>query len=328
MKFCKIISGVVCMVFAVSSASVLGNVVADAVNLENLVTVNATATLENGLKYEVYKDHVAITDCDRSAEGEMMIPGMIEGLPVTSIKEYAFSGCSSLESITIPDNVTSIKEYAFSGCSSLESITIPDSITEIRWNAFEDCSSLESITIPDNVTSIRTYAFSGCSSLTAIHVDPENQNYMDIDGVLFSKDQETLVAYPVGNPNQSYSILDSVTFINEFAFYSCSFLASVTIPNSITSIGVCAFEGCSSLETVTISDSVTSIKEYAFSGCSSLASVTIPDSVTSIERYVFGGCSSLESITIQNPNCELSYFGISIPNTAIVYGYPNSTAQA
>ena len=84
---------------------------------------------------------------------------------VTSIGDSAYSRCSSLESITIPDSVTSIGGWAFSGCSSLESITIPDSVTSIGGWAFSDCSSLKSITIPDSVTSIGYSAFSYCRSL-------------------------------------------------------------------------------------------------------------------------------------------------------------------
>ena len=87
---------------------------------------------------------------------------------VTSIGDYAFTGCSSLTSITIPDGVTSIGDYAFSGCSGLTSITIPDGVTSIGDYAFSGCSGLTSITIGNGITSIGYYAFYGCSSLTSI----------------------------------------------------------------------------------------------------------------------------------------------------------------
>ena len=78
--------------------------------------------------------------------GEVVISDTInvdaEEIPVATIGSYAFSGCSSLTSITIPDSVASIGERAFYNCDSLTSIIIPDSVTSIGFYAFEGCSSL------------------------------------------------------------------------------------------------------------------------------------------------------------------------------------------
>ena len=88
---------------------------------------------------------------------------------VTSIGDYAFSGCTSLASVTIGHGVTSIAEGAFAFCTSLTSITIPDGVTEIGDYAFYYCTSLTTITIPDSVTSIGDFAFNYCTSLTTIN---------------------------------------------------------------------------------------------------------------------------------------------------------------
>ncbi len=165
---------------------------------------------------------------------------------VTSIGSSAFSDCISLTAITVPDSVTSIGKRAFLGCISLTAITIPDSVTSIGKRAFSDCRSLTAITIPDSVTSIDYGAFSDCRSLTAICVNYSNESYCDIDGVLFSKDESIIVAYPNAHSNE-YIIPDSVASIGSSAFSGCSSLTGITIPDSVTSIDQGAFSGCPNL---------------------------------------------------------------------------------
>ncbi len=238
---------------------------------------------------------------------------------VTIISEWAFSDCSGLTSITIPDGVTSIGSGAFSYCSSLTSITIPDSVTSIGDTAFFGCSSLTSITIPDGVTSIGYRAFYDCSNLTSITIP---------DGVTGIGDSAFDGCWSL----TSITIPDSVTSIGDSAFDGCSSLTSINIPDSVTSIGNNAFRYCNSLTSITVDENntayasqdgilynkdktqfvhipqkifgsvtipngITSIGNNAFHYCNSLTSITIPDGVTNIGELAFYDCSSLTGIT-------------------------------
>ena len=204
---------------------------------------------------------------------------------VTSIGDYAFSGCFGLTSLAIPSGVTSIGRNAFSGCGGLISITIPSRVTSIGEYAFSGCSGLTSITIPPGVTSIRGFTFSNCDGLTSITIPSSvktigREAFSGCDGLIN-------ITIPFG-----------VTTIGQEAFTGCQGLSSVTIPLSVTSIGYRCFTGCSELTSITIPSSVTSIGPGAFQFCSKLSSATILTGVTSIERSTFYGCTNLTAVTI------------------------------
>ena len=246
--------------------------------------------------YTVAVSYLGATPANYENEytGDVTIPGTVvyngKTYSVTSITNGAFSGCSGLTSVTIPESVTSIGAAAFSGCTGLTSVIIPNSVTTIGSSAFFDCSSLPSITIPNSVTSIDRYAFSGCTSLTSITIP----NSVTSIGINLFYCCSGLTSVTIGN---------GLTDISSFAFAGCSNLSSVNIPESVTSIGSYSFMSCSSLTSVTIPKSVTSISNGAFYGCKVLANVIIPNSVTTIGEYVFKDCTGLTSITsyIQEP---------------------------
>jgi hypothetical protein len=255
------------------------------------------------------------------------IPQTIQGLPVVSIGNSAFSDRPyRFRTIAIPDSVIEIEHEVFFNCTSLIQIfvyennsnyssdngvlynknktiliqcplgkigvfTIPNSVTSIKWGAFDNCDRLTSINIPSSVTSIGSTNrnFHNCISLSSINVDAVNSNYSSQDGVLYNKAKTTLIQYPAGKRDISFTIPHSVTTIGNEAFFTCKSLASVTIPESVTSIENSAFAS-SVLTSIIIPNSVISIKDYAFKDCNKLISVTFQGTISSVnfsDKFAF-----------------------------------------
>ena len=234
----------------------------------------------------------------------------------------------NIKKVVIEDGVTSIGEYAFSGCRSLTDITIPGSVTSIGDSAFEWCTGLTSIEIPEGVTSIGEFVFFSCYKLTEVFLENGSKltsgnlgvdesiigtywNEGDLtwtltaDGTMTISGSGAMKDYSYDSPACDNSnikkvvIEEDVTSIGNGAFSGCSSLTGITIPSSVTSIGNGAFSGCSSLTDITIPSSVTSIGESAFESCTDLTSITIPKSVTSIGSNVFGGCTALTEVLLE-----------------------------
>ena len=238
---------------------------------DKVVEKGYTYWIEDNLTWKLYEDGTlnisgtgAMKDYDSddspATQKKDSVKKVVIEDDVTSIGNYAFSGCSSLTDITLPSSVTSIKSCAFYKCSQLASIEIPSSVTSIGNSAFRNCTGLTSITIPESVTSIGDSAFRNCTGLTSI------------------------------------TISDRVTSIGNYVFWGCSNLTSIVIPDSVTSIGELAFSDCSSLTSITIPDSVTSIGYAAFSDCSSLKIISLSCKST-LKKSDFGDQADLVSYT-------------------------------
>jgi len=244
----------------------------------------------NGIKYTKTSDTtVAVAGLADQSLTTVDIPSVIilkgKEYAVTSINQQAFSGCSSLKSVTIPGSVTSagmltflnctsltdveilegvksISAGMFLGCSSLTNIVIPNSVTIIDFYAFSGCTSLTSITIPNSVTNISNIAFAACSmtfyapactSLTSINVAEGNANYSSEDGVLYNKEKTELILCLPGKTG-TLEIAEGVTSIPSGAFSSCPGLTGITIPASVTSLQAMALNGCTNLSSITVAE--------------------------------------------------------------------------
>ena len=153
---------------------------------------------------------------------------------ITSIGYGAFSATNdypnNLTSIDLPENLDSIGQFAFNNCP-LNNITIPENVTYIGFCAFQ-LTALSSVTIPANVISSLDMVFSSCANLSSINVDFDNPRYISLDGILYTKQMDTLVNYPMGITNQTFTIPNSVTQISVWFGIHNSYLTSLTIPDN------------------------------------------------------------------------------------------------
>ena len=181
---------------------------------------NKLIQVENGVWY-VDK---WVVDCDTSVTDVSLRDN------TAGFGDSAFSGCSSLTNITIPNVVTAIGNYVFSGCRSLTSITIPSNVTSIGNSAFYNCSNLTNITIPSCVTSIGISAFSNCSGLVDMT--------LPFVGNSFEGTANTNFGYIFGTSNYTYNAsyvpksLKTVTVtgngkIDENAFYGLDWITVI-----------------------------------------------------------------------------------------------------
>ena len=241
------------------------------------------------------------------------------------------AGCKNT---TIPNSVTSIGDYAFTGCSGLTSVTIPNSVTTIGYEAFSGCSGLTSVTIPNSVTTIGNKAFVYCSGLTEIYslaIAPPEISESTFFGYDYNCYQATLYvpmssveAYRSAeywcNFTNIVGIMDDF-IVNEVKYHpmdsgSASVVGYVedegydgwelVIPETVThddftftvtEVADGAFDGCYDLASVVIGDGVESIGENAFQGCTALTSVTIGSGVISIGSKAFNYCNALRTVT-------------------------------
>ena len=205
-------------------------------------------------------------------------------LPSTlkSIGKYAFCHFVVVEDLSfLPEGLESIGDYAFSFCNSLANVVIPEGVTTIGYNVFYTSYSLTRVALSSTVARIDPGDFcSDCPLLTSIDVSDKNPNFKSIDGVLFTRECDTLIRYPPGLTNTTYSIPSSVKAIGDYAFSDSKYLTEVSVPSSVESIGNYSFQGCRGINPGATLGHVKSIGNGAFSSCDFPDSITIPASVT------------------------------------------------
>ncbi len=302
---------------------------------ENDVVSYLTYEYSSGL---LYGEGFVIKDCDTSISGDVVIPDIIDGYPVISVGNQAFSGCHNITSVTIPDTVKNIGSSAFSNCNNIKSVTVGAGVKSMPSNAFgksverievsENNSTFSSdeygvvynkdktelriypsgnrqtvYTIPATVTKILSDSYSArisfSENLAFIHVDDNNAVYSNDEyGVLFNKDKTKLIRCPRNLIYTEYEIPDGVISATEGAFYGCKNLTKVTMGKDMTAVGTSLFSNCTNLTDVIMHNKITTIQQSAFYGCEKLENVDIPESVELIGSSAFNSCVKLDAILL------------------------------
>lgn len=197
--------------------------------------------------------------------------------------------------------VTTIDEGALWACGAT-TINLPSTITTIGGWAFEECQHITTLNIPASVTSIGQSAFYGCNSLTALNVAPANTSYCTVDGVLFTKDMTTLMAYPAAHGTASYTVPASVTTIDGYAFCYAD-VTDVSLPAGLTTLTYSTFYACPNLTDIRMNEGLQTIAQSAIGDCPKLVEINIPASVTYINAPC-DRCSNLKRINVAAGNTE------------------------
>lgn len=245
-------------------------------------------------QYEIVGDAVKITRFIGSAT-VVKIPDTIEDTPVAIIGRKSFSQSRDFTAVILPKTTKIIESEAFFNCSWLRHITIPEGVDRIDEGAFAGCALTE-VFLPASVTHFSNAAYQ-CPTLVSIGVDPANQVFTSIDGILYDKQVTAVLRCPEGR-TKAVSLPSTVHHVGRMAFHHCLNLSSITLPDGVDFIGQMAFYRCTNLERISIPRGVQKIEAQTFVDCPRLKSISLPEGLEEIDDGVFWGCTSLNTIAI------------------------------
>lgn len=237
-----------------------------------------------------------VTKCDNTVT-EIVIPEEIEGVAVTGIQGYAFSGCTDLSSVYIPASIKTMQSGVFRGCLKLLRIDVDNTSTsyksidgvlytsDMELYAYPTGKEGSSYTLETGTKSVWPYAFSGASieSIVLPHTVTE------IGQGAFN-----------GAKLKSVELPDSVTTVGDSVFAACKELVSVKLSQNLRRLSYNMFNNCPNLNAVDIGDGTSSIGGNAFYACESLKNISLPQNLKTIGSAAFAYCASLETLALPN----------------------------
>lgn len=222
-----------------------------------------------GLLYEAAAGSVTVTGYTDDLPEEVIIPAEINGLPVTKIKEKAFSYCSNITKLVLPESIAEIGAEAFRNCYHLKSAELPESLTILPRNLFDECKRLESVKFSAKTETIGDQAFARCEMLAEIEIPATAVN------------------------------------LGEDVFSGTAWLKAKRLENPFVVVNRILIDGHACSGDITLPDTADYVGAGAFSYNYDIVNVVIPAHIRSIGRYGFFYCPALKSVTILNPECEI-----------------------
>lgn len=217
---------------------------------------------------------------------------------VDQIGSNAMQNCSIMTAVEVPFTVSIINNYAFYNCTKLKDVKLHEGLQMINQFVFSHDGQLTRLDIPATVDSISGTFVNYCNGLTGINVDGGNGHYVDIAGVLYTKDKKRLVAAPGGH-GTSLTVADGTQVIGSSALRGYSNLQDIVLPKSLRVIESSAFFDNTSLATVKVPKGVTSIGNNAFGGCTSLSSAELPETLTNLDILAFNNTPQLTTLAVR-----------------------------
>jgi serine/threonine protein kinase len=245
-------------------------------------------------RYEIVGDTVKITRFIGSAT-VVKIPETIENKPVTIIGRDSFKQSRDFTAVILPKTTKIIEGEAFFNCSWLRHITIPEGVTRIDEGAFAGCALTE-VFLPASITHFSNAVYQ-CPTLVSIRVDPANQVFKSIDGLLYDRQMTAILRCPEGR-STPVVLPSTIHHVGRMAFHHCLNLSSIDLPEGVTFIGQMAFYRCTKLERIVIPQGVKKLEAQTFVDCPRLESIVLSERLEEIDGGNFWGCTSLKTISI------------------------------
>lgn len=281
----------------------------------------------------------SVTKCPTDFEGEMTVPAVVQNgsytYRVTELGASAFSDCTGLTklilpeglttmgnnsvqrctkltSIVLPSTLTTLGNYVLRGDVALTEVTLPAGATTIGTNLFDGCEALTSVKLPETLTLIPAYMFANCHALTEITIP---STVTQIDAYAFNATGLKEIVLPEGFVNlggtesggrvfkdcyalEKVTLPSTLKIIRKDAFYNCESLEEIHLPEGLEFLGDAALAGCASLTEVTLPESIKELKPSVFSMCSKLERVTMSDEIKEIGMLAFSRCNALKTIRL------------------------------